>query len=76
MLGVFTKLEDAQPLAELGIVFLMCIAVGIGVSAIQGADDHPHAIDYDEVDTTTTTGFNVAAIAIVLMLTALYATWW
>ena len=61
---------------RVGIVFLMCIAVGVIVSAIQGAEDHPDAIDYKDVDTRTTSGFNFAALVIVLMLTALYATWW
>lgn len=46
------------------------------VSALQGAADHPDAIDYKDIDTTTTTGFNFGALVIILMLTALYATWW
>jgi SSS family solute:Na+ symporter len=61
---------------RVGIVFLLCMTVGIGVSAIQGAEPHPDAIDYKDVDTSTTTEFNIAAVVIVLMLVALYATWW
>jgi len=61
---------------RVGIVFLMCIAVGMAVSAIQGSEDHPDAIDYKSVDTSTTSGFNIASVVIVLALTALYATWW
>ena len=61
---------------RVGIVFLMCIAVGVIVSAIQGAEDHPDAIDYKEVDTRTSGGFNLAALVVILMLTGLYATWW
>ncbi|MDH3673744.1 MAG: sodium transporter, partial [Gammaproteobacteria bacterium] len=61
---------------RVGFVFLLCMAVGIGVSAIQGAEPHPDAIDHKDVDTSTTTGFNVAALVVVLMLAALYATWW
>jgi len=60
---------------RVGLVFLLCIGVGIAVSAMQGAEDHPHAIDYKDIDTTTT-GFNLGALVIVLMLTALYASWW
>ena len=48
----------------------------MAVSALQGAEDHPNAIDYKDIDTTTTSGFNVGAAVVVLMLTALYATWW
>lgn len=55
---------------------MLCILVGIGVSAMQGAESHPDAIDYETIDTRTTTGFNVGALAILAMLAALYATWW
>ncbi len=61
---------------RVGLVFRLSIAVGIAVSAIQGAEAHPEAIDYEDVDTSTTTGFNVAAMVVVLMLAGLYATWW
>jgi SSS family solute:Na+ symporter len=61
---------------RVGIVFLMCIAVGVTVSIAQGAGRHPNAVDYADVDTHTTGGFNLAALVIVLMLGALYATWW
>jgi len=61
---------------RVGLVFLLCIAVGVVISTMQGAEDHPDAIDYKTVDTRTTTGFNISALVIVLMLTALYVTWW
>jgi len=61
---------------RVGLVFLLSIAVGIAVSAIQGTEEHPDAIDYADVDTSTTTGFNVAAWVVVAMLAGLYATWW
>ena len=61
---------------RVGIVFLMCIAVGVAVSHLQGAEKHPKAIDYDGVDTSTTGGFNLAALVVCLMLAGLYATWW
>ena len=61
---------------RVGIVFLMCIAVGMIVSALDSDEPHPAAINYKSIDTTTTRGFNLAALVIVLILTALYATWW
>jgi SSS family solute:Na+ symporter len=61
---------------RVGLVFLLCIAIGIGVSALQGNEAHPQAIDYKNVDTTTDSGFNIAAFAVIAMLVALYATWW
>ena len=51
-------------------------AVGVAVSLVQGAEVHPDAIEYQDGDTHTTTGFNGAAAGILLMLFALYATWW
>lgn len=61
---------------RVGAVFLLCIGTGIVISLIQGAEEHPDAIDYKDVDISTTSGFNWAALGIVLMLTALYTTWW
>jgi SSS family solute:Na+ symporter len=61
---------------RVGLVFLACLALGFGVSKLQGAEPHPDAIDYREVDTHTSRGFNVGALGIVLLLAALYATWW
>ncbi|MEM1412691.1 MAG: sodium/sugar symporter [Pseudomonadota bacterium] len=61
---------------RVGLVFVLCILLGVIVSKVQGAEAHPDAIDYGEVDTRTTTGFNVCALAVLLLLIALYATWW
>ncbi|MDA0706096.1 MAG: sodium/sugar symporter [Proteobacteria bacterium] len=61
---------------RVGVVFLLCIAIGVVVSQLQGAENHPNAIKYDDVDTSTTGGFNLAALAVILVLVGLYATWW
>ena len=61
---------------RVGIVFLLCIGVGVVVSHFQGAESHPKAVNYKEVDTHTTGGFNLAAGVVILMLIGLYATWW
>jgi len=61
---------------RVGLVFLLSVVVGIAVSAIQGAEVHPDAINYADVDTSTATGFNVAALVALAMLAGLYATWW
>jgi hypothetical protein len=50
--------------------------LGMLVSQLEGKGDHPKAIDYSAVDTTTSSAFNLASLVIVLMLTGLYATWW
>ncbi len=46
------------------------------ISRLQGAGEQSGAIDYNEVDISTTTHFNLASLVIVLMLAGLYATWW
>jgi SSS family solute:Na+ symporter len=61
---------------RVGIVFLLCLTVGVVASRIQGPEEHPDAIAYKDVDTHTSGGFNLAAAVVVLMLIALYATWW
>jgi SSS family solute:Na+ symporter len=61
---------------RVGYVFLACLAVGFVVSRLEGEEDHPDAIAYGDVDTSTSKGFNFGALAIILMLIALYATWW
>lgn len=61
---------------RVGWVFVLCILTGIVISLVQGAEEHPDAIKYEDVNTATTSGFNWAALGIVLMLTFLYVTWW
>jgi SSS family solute:Na+ symporter len=73
----FKLLWPSLPFIDrVGLVFLLCIVVGLLISRFEGAGDHPKAIDYRSVDTRTSAGFNWAALAIVLMLAALYITWW
>ena len=61
---------------RVGLAFVLCVVIGILISRLQGASEQPGAINYKEVDTSTTTNFNLASLVIVLMLTGLYVTWW
>ena len=61
---------------RVGFVFMLCMGIGMLISIVQQAGGHPKAIDYAAVDTSTSRGFNIASLAVILMLTALYATWW
>ncbi len=73
----FKLLWPSLPFIDrVGIVFLLCIGIGVLVSALETREPQAEAIDYREIDTSTTRGFNFAALVIVLALTALYATWW
>jgi SSS family solute:Na+ symporter len=73
----FKLLWPALPFIDrVGWVFVLCVATGVVLSLLQGAKEHPDAIQYQDVDTATTSGFNLAALGIILMLIALYVTWW
>ena len=61
---------------RVGLVFLLCLGLGMLISMMQQAGEHPDAIDFEEVDCSTSPGFNLASVTVVLMLTALYVTWW
>ena len=61
---------------RVGLAFVLCVLLGMLVSRMQGAGEHPKAIEYRDVDISTSSSFNLAALAIVLMLTGLYAVWW
>jgi len=61
---------------RVGLVFVLCVLLGMLISRLQHAGPQPNAIDYKAVDTHTSAGFNWATLAIVLMLAALYITWW
>ena len=61
---------------RVGLAFILCVAIGMLISRLQGAGAQPGAIIYKEVDTSTTTHYNLASLVIALMLTGLYATWW
>jgi len=61
---------------RVGLAFILCMILGMLVSQLEGKGDHPNAIDYASVDTSTSSGFNWATLVIILMLTGLYATWW
>ncbi len=58
------------------VVFLAALALAAAVSLLRPAANGRNLIAMGEVDYTTTTGFNVAAVGVVLVLIALYATWW
>ena len=61
---------------RVGLVFLLCAVIGLAVSHFEGGVEQPGAIEYKDIDTTTSASFNLASAVIVLMLVGLYATWW
>jgi len=61
---------------RVGLVFLLCMGIGMLISKWERGGEHPRAIDYRRIDTSTSTGFNWASVVVILMLAALYIVWW
>ena len=61
---------------RMGVVFLVSLVLAVVVSLAT-----PERADADTIDTTgvrykTSAGFNIGALGVILVLIALYATWW
>ncbi|MBS0226452.1 MAG: sodium/sugar symporter [Proteobacteria bacterium] len=61
---------------RVGLVFLLALAGAIIVSLLRPAPQDGNRIDVRNIDYRTSRGFNIAALGIVLVLSALYVTWW
>jgi SSS family solute:Na+ symporter len=61
---------------RVGLVFLLCLALCYVVSIMGKAPQENSSVSLDEVSFDTGKPFNIAAIGVILILTALYATWW
>jgi SSS family solute:Na+ symporter len=73
----FKLLWPSLPFIDrVGLVFLLCMVLGMLISKWEGGGEHPRAVDYRAVDTRTSAGFNLASLIPILMLAGLYITWW
>lgn len=61
---------------RVGLVFLLSLATAVIVSLLRPASQDGNRIDVRSIDYRTSRGFNIAAVGIVLVLAALYVTWW
>jgi solute:Na+ symporter, SSS family len=61
---------------RVGWVFLACLGLAIVISLLQPRREAALRVELKQIDYSTSTGFNVAALAIVAILIALYAIWW
>ena len=61
---------------RVGLVFLLCLALCYVVSIMGKAPQEDNSVNLNEVSFATGKPFNIAAIGVILILTALYATWW
>jgi SSS family solute:Na+ symporter len=61
---------------RVGIVFLLCIAIAVFISVMAGNRDQTGSVPLKDIEFATTGSFNLAAALVMLILVALYATWW
>jgi len=61
---------------RVGIVFIACMILGVVVSLTTGENGEDKAVALNDIQFASSTTFNVAAIGCVIILAALYATWW
>ena len=61
---------------RVGLVFLICLVMGIVVSFLKPESNLTKAINLNEVTFKTSNGFNLATVTIVVGLIFLYAVWW
>jgi SSS family solute:Na+ symporter len=61
---------------RVGLVFLLTLAAAIIVSLVAPQKKEVNVVTLEGVSYKTTTGFNIAGLGVILILIALYATWW
>ncbi|MEX0300672.1 MAG: sodium/sugar symporter [Kordiimonas sp.] len=61
---------------RVGVVFVACTAIAVLISKYAGKIEPETNMDNDGIDFSTSNGFNVASLAVIIILFALYATWW
>ncbi|WP_394175129.1 sodium/sugar symporter [Thalassotalea litorea] len=61
---------------RVGLVFLLCLGLCYLVSMMTKPPQSDESVSLNEISFATDKTFNIAAIGVVIILTALYATWW
>jgi len=61
---------------RMGYVFLICLGLAVIVSLMQKPKPTTSTIELTAIDYSSSKSYWIASIAIVCILTALYATWW
>jgi SSS family solute:Na+ symporter len=61
---------------RVGLVFVCCVVTAYAVTLLENKGPQKGAIELKDIDFSTSGGFNIAGVAVALILVALYATWW
>lgn len=78
ILSVIAKiiLPDLPFVLRIWIVFLICILVGVVTSLLSPAPSQDQPVELSGISFHTHTGFNIAAVLIVLILCGIYVAFW
>lgn len=69
-------LPEVPFMDRVGIVFVLCCVLAALTAILTGNKEQPNAIDVKGITYATTSGFNVAGLGVIVILAAIYATWW
>ncbi|HET6524896.1 sodium/sugar symporter [Sphingopyxis sp.] len=69
-------MPDFPFMNRMGLVFLISFALAVGISLMFKGRGDANRITMQGVSFATPTTFNVAGVGVILILIALYATWW
>jgi len=72
----YYMLPDYPFIDRVGVVFLVCTVMAIVVSLMGKKETQTEAVALTDMDFSTSRTFNLQAGLIILILIALYATWW
>ena len=61
---------------RVGLVFVLCLGIAIVLSLLQPRRSTSLRVELKQIDYSTSTGFNVAALLVTVILIALYAAFW
>ncbi len=61
---------------RVGLVFIACFAIAVGLSLLKPQQASDIKVELKNIDYSTSTGFNVAAVMVVVILCGLYGFWW
>lgn len=75
-LAIKIALPQMPFMDRVGVVFLLCIALGVGVSMLQRPSDDKKIVRLGDVSFSTGAGFNVGAAIVTAAIVAIYALYW
>jgi SSS family solute:Na+ symporter len=72
----FSVLAPQLPFIDrVGVVFLLCAALAVGISHLW-PKPQAGAVELGDISFATSSGFNLSALLVTLILCAFYITWW